>query len=233
MAKFWTWAEIKAKVESDLDLQDEDFIRKDSNYDELLGYANEAIDEAESEIHTIYEDYFLSKTPITLVVDQEEYSMPTDIYAHKIRRVVYDNSGRVYDLQRIRDWKKFEEYSVQKNYGTGESYSYFITNSTPGEPKILLVPKSREAGANVVLWYLRQANRLEVDADVCDIPEFVHFVIQFMKVRVYEKEGHPNLPTALSILEQQRKQMTDTLTGMVPDDNNTIEADLSHYEEMN
>jgi len=233
MAKFWTWAEIKAKVESDLDLQDEDFIRNDSNYDELLGYANEAIDEAESEIHTIYEDYFLKKQTITLAVDQEEYDLPTDIYAHKIRRIVYDNAGRVYKLSRIRDWKKFEEYSIQKNYGTGETYSYFITNATPGEPKILLVPKSKEAGAFVTVWYLRQANRLEEDDDVCDIPEFVHFVMQFMKVRVYEKEGHSNLQKAMSDLEQQRKQLNDTLSAMVPDGDNEIEADFSHYEEMN
>ena len=54
-----------------------------------------------------------------------------------------------------------------------------------------------------------------------------------MKVRVYEKEGHPNLPKAVQDLEQQRQQMVSTLASMVPDGSNEIEMDTSAYEEMN
>lgn len=228
MAKFYTWSEIKTKIEQDLDLEDEDFVRPT----ELLSYTNEAIDEAEAEIHGLYEDYFLTRGTITLAVDTDEYALPANIYAHKIRKLVYDNAGRVYAVDRIKDWGKFEEYSIQKNYGTGEIYRYFILNSTAGEPKVLLVPKAKEAGAFIQIWYLRNANRLEVDADVCDIPEFINFIFQYVKVRVYEKEGHPNLPKAVADLEQQRAQMTSTLAAMVPDAGNEIEADLSAYEEM-
>lgn len=228
MAKFYTWSEIKTKIEQDLDLEDEDFVRPA----ELLSYTNEAIDEAEAEIHGLYEDYFMSRSTIGLVSGTDQYSLPDDIYAHKIRRLVYDNGGRVYTVERIKDWHKFEEYSIQKNYGTGEIYRYFILNSTPGEPKILLVPRATETGDVIQIWYIRNANRLEDDTDVCDIPEFINFIFQYVKVRVYEKEGHPNLPKAMQDLEQQRQQMVSTLAAMVPDAGNEIEADLSAYEEM-
>ncbi len=226
--RYWTWAEIRTKIEEDLDLEDEDFVRPN----ELLAYANEAIDEAEAEIHSIYEDYFLARGVLTLVQNEDEIDMPTDIYANKVRRLVYDNGSKVYEIERLKDWRKFEEYSVQKNYGAGDTYAYFPVNSTPGSPQILLVPKARESGAVGYIWYLRNANRLVDDDDICDIPEFVSFILQHMKVRIYEKEGHPNIDKAMADLEQQRSQMTSTLTAMVPDANNELEMDTSSYEEM-
>ena len=52
--KYWTLGQIKAKVKRDLDIESEVFIQPD----ELIEYINDAIDEAESEIHSLYEDYF-------------------------------------------------------------------------------------------------------------------------------------------------------------------------------
>lgn len=229
MSTYWTWQMISDKIENDLDLQSEIFVSPT----ELLAYANEAIREAEAEIHGIYEDYFLSKSALTLVVGQEEYSLPSDLYAHKIRRMVYRNGSKVYTVDRIRDWKKFEEYSLELINQSSVTYNYFIINSVAGSPKILLSPPGKEAGAFITVWYLREANRLVNLTDVCDIPEFVNFVIQYIKVRCYEKEvGHPALPKAMTDLEQQRQQMTSTLASMVPDAGNEVEADLSLYNEM-
>jgi hypothetical protein len=70
--RYWTFAEIKAKVESDLGMEDEDFV----SADEMLAYGNEAIDEAEAEIHTINEDYFLTMGPISLVSGTDSYDLP-------------------------------------------------------------------------------------------------------------------------------------------------------------
>ena len=229
MARFWTWSEIKAKVEADLALEGEEFVGET----ELLAYANEAIDEAEAEVHAIYEDYFLSRATVTFVSGTDDYVLPSDIYAQKIRSVLYRNGSSVAVVPRLRDWKKFQNYTL--NLTTSASagcYNYLLINSTAGSPKILFTPPVLESGAYITVWYLRQANRLTVDADVCDIPEFVSFVIQHMKVRCYEKEGHPMLQKAMYDLEQQRKQMNDTLTAMVPDQENEIEADLSSYFEQ-
>jgi len=228
MTEYWTWQKIRDKIENDLDLQSEVFISQD----ELLAYANEAIREAEAEIHGIYEDYFLNRVQLTLVQGQEEYDLPTDIYAHKIRRMVYRNGTKVYTVDRIKDWRKFEEYALEMINQSSVTYNYFIINSTAGAPKILLSPPAKEVGPLITIWYLRSANILVNLTDICDIPEFVNFVLEYMKVRCYEKEGHPNLPKAMADLEQQRQQMTSSLGSMVPDAHNEIEADLALYSEM-
>lgn len=226
--RIWTYSEIKTKIEEDLDLEDETFITDN----ELLAYANEAVDEAEAEIHTVYEDYFLTKASLALVQGTEEYALPEDIYGNKIRRIMYRNGGDVYTVARIRDWRKFEEYTLELAYQSSTRYRYFIINSTVGAPKIVLSPPAKEtSAANVTIWYLRNANRFTDDDSECDIPEFVSFVIQYMKVRCYEKEGNPLVQKALADLEQQRAQMNATLTAMVVDDDNEMEPDLSIYNE--
>jgi len=227
MTKFWTYAEIKEKIEQDLDLQSELFITPS----ELLAYVNEAIDEAEAEIHTIHEDYFLKSDPITLVSGTDEYDLPTDIYANKIRDIIYNSGGNIWALRRLRDWKKIRDYSVWKEYGSGQISEYFIKNATVGQPQIVVSPPNRENGQYLTVWYLRNANRMVDDTSVCDIPEFVNFVIVYTKYKCLQKEGHPNLQVGMMDLEQQRAQMRAVLSGMVADSDNEIEADLSHYEE--
>ena len=46
--RFWTTSEIVEKIERDCDLEEELFIQST----EMLGYINEAIDDAEAVIHT-------------------------------------------------------------------------------------------------------------------------------------------------------------------------------------
>lgn len=226
--RFWTGEELITKVEQDLDLEDELFIQPS----EMLAYANEAIDEAEAEICGVYEDYFLSKSTLSLASGTDEYTLPSTIYAHKIRRVIFNDGNTSYTVDRIRDWKKFEVYTNERIVGSSDLYRYFIYNATAGSPKLLLTPPARETGAYLDVWFIRNANRLVDLTDVCDIPEFANFVIQFMKVRCYEKEMHPNLQTAIGVLQQQRELMKATLSTMVPDADNTIELDLSSYEEQ-
>lgn len=231
MATYWTWAQIKAKVEFDLDLQDEIFIQPQ----ELSGYGNEAIDEAEAEIHAIYEDYFLTSAPLDLQTGISEYPLPTDIYAHKIRGIIYSSGGITFQIPRIRDWNKFIKMALEMQYPATTTYSYIIKNASALiGPRIILFPPARETSSSVAtLWYLRNANRIVDDDSICDIPEFVSFVIQFIKVRCYEKEGHPNLQFATLALQKQRELMIETLTDMIPDGDNNVEMDLTSYEEMN
>ena len=230
--RYWTWGEIRAKIERELDLEDEDFVRAE----ELLEYANEAIDEAESEIHTLYEDYFLKSADIPVVALDETFSIPTylpDIYGDKIRRIIFQTSGAAttYTVNRLKDWKKFEFKAVADTGTTTDLYQYMLVNQTAGLPQIMLVPVSRESGT-LKVWYLRNANRLSVDADVCDIPEFVNFIFAHMKVKVMGKEGNPGYPAALERLEAERARMTSTLSARTPDADNEIELDTSAYEEM-
>lgn len=229
MAKYRTLAQIREKIKREVDLQEEVFVRPC----ELLEYINEAIDEAEAEIHSMYEDYFLSRATINLEPGQEEYDLPENIYAHKIRRIVYNNDSSVYTVTRIRDWRKFEAQNIARNFAVSDLYRFFLINDQPAQPKILLVPKSREQGPFLSIWYLRQANHLVNDTDICDIPEFYNFIYAYVKVKIYDKEVHPGLQRAEVYLEQQRKLMQGTLATMVPDAENEIELDNEIYEEHN
>ena len=230
MSVYWTYALLKAKVERDLDLEGESFI----NDTEMLGYANEAIDEIERQIHTLYEDYFLTRSTISLVSGTEAYNLPSDIYAMKIRSIIYRNGTQVWKLNRIRDWYKFEEYELQQVNGVQtQQYGFFVVNTTAGTPQLLLAPTPGETGAFLKIWYIRNANTLTVDASICDIPEAANYVMQYMKVKCYEKELHPNLQKAMADLEAQKADTLKTLEAMFPDNENTLEADTRMYEDMN
>jgi hypothetical protein len=229
--KFWTWSEIRTKVERDLDLEGESFITGA----ELLGYANEAIDEVERQVLTLCEDYFITRSVLTLVPGQEEYSLPTDIYANKIRKIVYRNGSQVWPVKRIREWEKFSVYEESKiaSIASGANYGFFVINSVPGAPKIVITPTPTEAGPYLQIWYLRNANELCLDTDVCDIPEAVHYVMAYMKAKCHEKDMNPNLGKAVADLEAQRSDTMKTLAEMFPDNENTLEADMSLYAELN
>lgn len=231
--RYWAWSEIRTKIEQECDLEDEDFVRRD----ELLAYCNEAIDEAEAEIHTLYEDYFLKSKNISVAANDEFFDISVelpDIYADKIRRIIFTEPGgtTTYTVNRLRDWKKFEQKAVADTQLTTDLYSYFIVNDTPGHPQIMLVPKSREAGT-LKVWYIRNANRLTADTDVCDIPEFINFIFAHMKVKIFGKEGHPGYNDALERLEVERNRMNAVLASRTPDMENEVEPDFSPYHDMN
>lgn len=89
MSLLYTWAMILNKIQEDCDLINEPFISQE----ELLGYANEAIESAETAVHTIgIEDtYFKATDFIYLNPNQNQYPFPSDIYANKIRKMFYSN----------------------------------------------------------------------------------------------------------------------------------------------
>lgn len=231
MALSWTYLQIRTKINQDLDLENEDFVQPT----EMLGYVNEGIDVCEALIHTIYEDYFLTSSTISLVLGTSEYALPTEIYANKIRGIIYTQGSQIFRLRHLKTYKKFEELAIQGVVPASfPDYSYFITNSSTTGIRLRLVPAAQETAANVLtMWYLRNARRLALDADLCDIPEFVHFVIQYAKMRCYEKEGHPNLEKSIGDLGTMKTVMEETLTDMVPDEDNAIIPDASFYDEFN
>jgi len=230
--KFWTWAQIYSKMKSELDMDEEDFIDED----EMREYANDAIDVIEAHILTLCDDYFLRRGTITLVSGTDEYELPSDIYAMKIRGVVYYNGANIYDVKRIKEWNKFITYRDYRYQVTGtEDYRYFIQNETVGTPHILLSPPAYESGAYLEIWYLRQANRLESGTDICDIPEFISYIFDSMREKLYYKEaaGSAKHVMAREDRDASLARAIDTLSGMVPDTDNEIEPDTRFYEEMN
>jgi hypothetical protein len=231
--KFWTWKQIKEKVLRDLDLEGETFIQPS----EMLGYANEAIDEVERQILTLCEDYFLSRGTISLVQGQELYDIPEDIYGLKIRQIIYRSGTEVWKLERLKNWHKLGYYEQEKSNPSGtQHYGYFILNSIPGRPQILMSPTPNESGSVIQIWYIRNARELTSDENdvenVCDIPEAANYVISYIKMKCMEKEMHPNLQKAMMDLEQQKQDTLKTLADMYADNENEIEPDYRLYAEM-
>lgn len=228
--EYLTLAEIKQKIVAETDTEGEDFVQDD----ELLGYINDGIDICEAKIHNICEDYFLAKSTIDLVQGTEEYSLPSNIYANKIRSLIYKNGDTIYEVRRSRMKNRFLMMEIARQFDPSEDYSYIMVNSSgASKPKILLTPPSRESlTGGLIIWHIRNANKLVNDTDTCDVPEFVDYVIQFAKVKIMRKEGHPNLADEEGVLDKYEQIMVDTLSDMVPDGDNTVEMDLSFYEEM-
>jgi hypothetical protein len=227
---YQTWAQIEAKVRRDLGMTDEILI--DST--EMMGYANDAIDECEALIHTKNEDYFLTYASIALVSGTSEYALPTDIYAQKIREIIYQNGSEIYEITRIRGEKRFLRAQDIATNGTSEDYQYLLVNvSASAGVKLKIYPTSRETSStNVTMWYLRNATRMTLSSSICDIPEFIPYITQSMKVKAYEKEGNPKYDRAVMTLDKMREVMETALSERVVDDDNTIPLDLSAYDEM-
>lgn len=226
---FATYLQIKTKVEKDLDLEDEDFIQDD----EMLGYCNEAIHEAESIILRLCEDYFLDQIPLALVSGTKTYALPDDIYGDKIRKLVYSNGQDIFVVKRLRYTNQFEDLAWMDAQGSiaNPAYQYLITNDVTDGRLIAFYPTPQVSGAYCTLWYIRKARVVALDADVVDIPEFRSFIEQFIKVRCYEKEMNPKLTFAIKALETERQVMIESLRNRFPDDETEVPADMSFYQE--
>jgi hypothetical protein len=218
-----TYSELKSYLQKELDLEDETFITAD----EFLSYFNEAVDLVESAIHNIYEDYFLTSSTIFLVNGTQTYDLPTDIYAQKIRKILYsDGSAMKYEVKRV---KKLEETL----YITApDLYRYIIKNSSSTGLKLAFYPTPSETSSNMTIWYIRNALRFVDDTDVCDIPEFTSVIVQFVRYKCLTKEGHPDAAQAAQDLERMKQEMVDTLTARVPDEDNYVLKDTEFYRDF-
>ena len=181
--KTWTYLEQSTKIMEDCDLQDEAFVQGN----EMIGYFNEAISEAEAEIHGTREEYFLKKTYLPTVVVQNQYSYPEDIYIRKVRGIVYSNGTIIYDIKKLKTWHKFNNIALTEQFGPNDDYRWYSTNDGPGSDHIILLPESRETtilpqvllGNSApftphILWYMRCAQRIPI------LGEFIKYWEQYI-----------------------------------------------------
>ncbi len=221
----WTLSEFVTVIEDDLNLHEENFISPN----ELKAIINFAIDKAEALIHTLYEDYFLDSDTLTLVSGTASYDLPTDIYANKLRQVMYNVEDSEYEIKHMRSGKALARlHLIQED----EDYRYIIKNGASTGRQMVLYPTPAESGAYVTRWYIRNAKTLVEDTDVCDIPEFASYVIELAKGRCMAKENGGQIPPdQKELIKEQEMLMIETLTAMVPDGETLIEKDTSHYED--
>jgi hypothetical protein len=226
MADFHTLAQIRTKLKQDLDLEQEQFIVSS----ELLGYINQAIDDAEAIIHGLYADYFLKSDTLTLSVGTQDYVLPADIYANKLRRVLYDDGSQRYRIKRIKNFDVIPFLLEQSN--STDYLRYTLENVSAGPSGIIMrfYPIPQVSGSYVTRWYIRNANRLSADSDICDIPEFINYIYAHVahSVATKEKLGQ-DMQESEARKMQQQVLMEETLHTLMPDEDNEVKKDLSSY----
>jgi len=190
-----TYADLKLRVERELSIEDEDFV----NEAELMAYANRAINSAESIILNLNEDYFLAEpTFLTLSPGQASYTLPADIYANKIKLLLYDNGLENYQI------RKLKALADIPNIQSTERYQYVLTSNTANGTRIRLYPTPMESGAFVTLWYLRNAATVTSDGDIIDLPEAYDYISQYMKDMVINKERNtPDAPPSANLMKAE------------------------------
>lgn len=221
-----TYAQMKLKLQSDYDITDERFIDED----DLVGYINEAIDDAETTIHTLHHEdkYFLCPATVSLVASTQDYALPFNIYANKIRLVTYVNGALKYKIDRI---LRLEEIDYVE---TTDQLRYVIINEeATGAPRMRFYPIPAETSTNVKLWYIRNMKRMTSSAaatNVCEVPECVNFVYQHVRRSCAKKTRRTDLiEMEDSMLKQQYQAMCDALKDMTAEENNKVPMDLSSY----
>jgi hypothetical protein len=225
-----TFTDIETRVRRELDLIDEPSVTQN----ELIAYCNQAIDVAESEIHSLYEDYFLNKAQISLVQNQSEYTLPADIYSSKIRAVIYNVANEIYEVMRMNDKRMFEKIIRSEIYAQGDIHRYILLNpSASSGVKLYLFPAARASTSNALtVWYLRNANRIVNPTDLIDIPEFSNFVVAKIKWLIaINKPGLVAVEGATADAAAQLSLMQESLQNRTPDDWTNVVMDTDMYED--
>lgn len=226
-----TLKDIRDQVKADLDLDEETFV----DDTDLNRWINDAIGLAEAEIHTLYQDYFLAElSGVPAIAGTALYDYPTDIYANMVRKIVYrQGAGGNTSTHEVRRVRNLLEAKEQDLYAINSVTSILqwspINDSTVGR-KIRIFPASSRDGF-FDIFYIRNAKRLSLDDDICDIDEFELYIIQHAKTEAYIKDGDPRSSESFGLETNYKNIMTLTLADMVPDNNNEIEMDTSHYED--
>lgn len=226
------YSDAKTVVEKELDLEEEDFVQDA----EMLEYFNKARRTAEAEVLGIYEDYLLDNAYLPLVLGQSKYNLPTGIYASKMRGIIYDNGSIIYEIKQVRSAKKFLERALLKTANPTDYYRYIILNNAATGIQMEITPPSQEDSAtNVQIWFLRKIPDLVLDTDFVDkeIPESINYIYALVKGYCKQKENGGVMPDdSKQEIAMEKVLMIETLTNMIPDDDNTILQDHSIYDEM-
>jgi len=229
---FRTFGDLNSELVKELDLQDEDFI----DAAELMKLWNRAVGVAEGHLITLgmKDKYLLGRETLSIVQGQEEYDLPASIYGNKIIKMVYNIGSTLYTLVPLESKDMFENYEYLNLYAPTDYYRYMITHTTPGEQKLLLVPKARDTLNNVIrIWFSRSANRYTQDSDICDLPTLAYeFLNAYVTEKVYKKESHVNYAESKADRQEKEQLMQSVLSGQISDSQMTMmELDMSSYEE--
>src|SRR3990167_5875318 len=118
----------------------------------------------------VYEDYYSTRTTVASVADQQEYTLPSDLY--KIRRIEINyNPSNSNSLPRKAVNVPMD--SVLRDLGNSalgisvyRNPAYYVRGNTIG-----FIPFPTETGATAIgIWYIKTVSELSDSTDAIDIP---------------------------------------------------------------
>ena len=226
-----TLKEMRDQVISDLDLQEEEWISEA----EINVWINEGVKSAEAQVHTLYEDYFLSESdPVTIAYGQTYVDYPSDIYANKIRKIIFSDGTNTntssHEVMRINNLLAGKTADLYSSDTQLPVLKWTPINKSGEGRKIRLFPETGRSGV-LYIWYIRQMNKMVLDDDICEVDEFEHYIVQYAKTKAYLKDGDPRADDSKVLEEQYKADMIGTLSDMVPDKNNELVMDFNHYDD--
>lgn len=227
-----TFGTLKTKIQRETDTEDEEFVTAD----EIKDYFQEAVDECAAQIYKIWPlacQYFEKLEKYDLTVGQQDVTLPTDIYARAITRLVLNGNGKVFTVRRMKRSDRYESMAqINQDGDQGDYYAYYFDNASGATQTLQLWPTSKDAGTDILwMWYVRQPIQIVDDDSQIDVPEFYYYITAYVKWKIYDKEGSVKAADAFAELEKKKALMLETLAEMTPDEDNTIESDVSAYEE--
>jgi len=226
------YKEAREKLERDLDIQNEDFISSE----ELIALFNDAITEAEGVIHKlgVEDEYFFKIDTIPTAEGDTEITLPCDLYQNKIRGLAYRESGtRRYKIQFYRKRNKLINIMDDESVGdVGQDHKAYIQHPDADSGYILnVVPAIRITSQDAMrIAYIRQCSRVTSDSSIIDVPH-MQFIYAHVAAKVKLKEKTLEDADILQ-LRNEKQNMINFLTNQIVDDEDTVEMDLSIYEEM-
>jgi hypothetical protein len=144
LQKFWTFGQMLDKVQDDTDISDTDPDEQFVTFNGFIGFFNEAIDEGEAEVMGLDEDYFLSKDSLIMIEGVSEYEMPENIFADKLRGIIFDDESERYQIRKMRRKELFLNIHRAADTANGDAaYQHYIRNDIPGQRKFVLTPPAR------------------------------------------------------------------------------------------
>lgn len=162
-----TLLQVRTQVRSYLD----ETAAADWNDSELTTLINQRYHRLYSAVANVFEDYKITTSFDSLVANQQEYTLPTDLY--KLRRVEvnYDITNSNSTFQRVTPFTGLDAIRTrlaETNIGSNlfRQPGYYVTGL-----KIGLLPIPTSSGTNAIkYWYVPVLTELSSDSDTIDIP---------------------------------------------------------------
>jgi len=180
-----TLSDLRNRAKDCADLEDSAFI-SDTNWD---AYINDGYKKLYALILGVHEDYFLTSESITLIGNQQDYTLASTFF--KIKGVDLNpggdtkNSITVYPYQ----WEERNRYKYNQLYSNlvlGNSYRYRLM----GGDTIRVVPMPSITNSDTMtIWFIPDVTPLVSDLDTVVTEElFDEYIVLYAARRAYLKE---------------------------------------------